>query len=37
VARHDAEIAADIGDDRTHRPAADLGGDLLPRYGGLMG
>ena len=31
VARHDAEIAADIGDDRADRPAADLGGDLLRR------
>jgi hypothetical protein len=31
MARHDAEIAADIGDDRADRPAADLGGDLLRR------
>jgi hypothetical protein len=31
MARQDAEIAADIGDDSTDRPAADLGGDLLRR------
>ena len=31
MARQDAEIAADVGDDGADRPAADLGGDLLWR------
>jgi hypothetical protein len=29
MARQDAEVAIDIGDDDADRPAADLGGDLL--------
>ena len=31
MARRDAEIAADINNDRADRPTADLGGDLLRR------
>jgi hypothetical protein len=31
MARHDAEIAADVSDDGADRAAADLGGDLLGR------
>ncbi len=31
MARHDAEIAADIGDDGPDRPAADFGRDLRRR------
>ena len=29
MGRHDAEIAADIGDDGADRPATHLGGDLF--------
>ena len=29
MVRHDAEVAADVGDDGADRAAADLGGDLL--------
>ena len=43
MVRHDAEVAADIGEDSADRPAADLGCDLLHRgqeremrVGGLM-
>ena len=32
MARHDAEVTTDVGDDGADRPAADLGGDL--RRGG---
>jgi hypothetical protein len=31
MARQDAEIAVDIGNDGADGPAADLGGDLLGR------
>src|SRR5947209_7660797 len=31
MVRHDAEVAADIGEDSADRPAADLGCDLLHR------
>ena len=31
MGRHDAEVAADVGDDGTDRPTAHLGGDLLRR------
>jgi len=31
MVRHDAEIAADVGDDSADRAAANLGGDLLGR------
>jgi hypothetical protein len=31
VARHDADVAADVGDDGADGPATDLGGDLLGR------
>jgi hypothetical protein len=31
MGRHDAEIAADVGDDGADRPATDLGGDLFLR------
>jgi hypothetical protein len=33
----DAEIVADGGEDGADGAAADLGGDLLPRYGVLIG
>ena len=35
MARHDAEVTTDVGDDGADRPAADLGGDL--RRGGQAG
>jgi hypothetical protein len=31
MARHDAEIAADVRENGADRPPADLGGDLLGR------